>query len=413
LAKGSKTLTPRRVTSAEDRNAGRGGFITLKKTNDFFEGYALFIPDPEVGDNPGWYEYFEHYTPATGYCPCAGGDDCPLCEEGDNASTRAKTLWLIDGEVKVFTINYYVLQEFVDMKYEDENVLGQKFKIKRLEGNGKYSIRNKNEKLTKAELKAALKDVDDDMLEKMATKQMRRVMQEMDASDAMEEDDDKKKDDDDEEPKGGKSSKSKKGKPADEEPEPDADEFDPEEADDADELTVTVVKAKKKDNILTVMVGDEGTEFDIYGTDEVDLTENKKGDEIVVSFEKDDDGDFVVSEVGEAEAEPEAGYAEDSYDEELVTITSVNSEEDTLTVETEDGTEFDLFFLDDGEDDNGRDWKELDMDDYKEGQQVKITAAKDDDGDMLASVFPEPVEEKKGKGGKKSGGKKGGKKSGK
>lgn len=416
----AKGLKPRRVRSAEDRNSGRGGFITLKKTGDQFIGYALFKPDPELDDNPGYYEYFEHYTPATGYCPCAG-DDCPLCEEGDSPSTRAKTLWLVDDEVKVFNLNYYMIQEFVDLLSENEPILGQAFRIKRLEGNGKYAIRPKNDKLKAADLKKALKEIDEDMLEKQAIKQMKRVFEELEVESAMTADYD-----DDETEDTAKSSKSKsskttarKGKPA-EEPEDDdesASEFDPNDDDEAEDLKVEIVKIKKKDNVATVSSGE--FEFDIFGTDDTDLTEFSKGDSIVVSFEKDDDGDFVVSDASAAEDDDDdeskddegsSGDAADSYEDEVVTIVSVNGDEETLTVKTDDDIEFDLYFLGDGNDDNGQEWSDFDLDDYEEGQKVKITAARDDDGDMLASVFPEAVKAKGGKSSSKAGKKKAGKK---
>ena len=400
-------MKPRRVRSNEDRNAGRGGFITLKKVKDSFTGHALFLPDPELDDNPGYYEYFEHYTPATGYCPCPG-DDCPLCEEGDNPSTRAKTLWLVDGEIKVFNMNYYVAEEFREMVSEGDNVLGQLFKITKMEGNGQFSIRDKKEKLTKTELNKALKDVAEDYLEDIATKQMKRALKEVDAAGALEEDDTDEDDDKKDDKKSSGKGSAKKGKPA-EEPEDDGDSaFDPEEDESAEGLTVEVVKVKDKDaNILTVTAG-ESAKFDIFGTDDLDLTEYSKGDEIVVTFEKDGDGDFVVSEAEAAGDGTGDGDVPDSVDEAVVTIKAVNTDEDTLTVEMEDGTEFDLFFLDAGEDDNGRDWSELDISDFEEGQQVTISAAKDDDDDMLASVFPEPVGKSGGKksGGKKAGGKK-------
>lgn len=417
----AKTLKPRRVRSNEERNAGRSGFITLKKTGDQFVGHALFKPDAELDDNPGWYEYYEHYTPATGYCPCPGPDDCPLCAEGDTPNSRAKTLWWVDDEIKVFNLNWSMIQEFVDLASEDEPILGQAFRIKRMEGNGKYAIRPKTDKLKAADLKKILKDVDEDMLEKQAMKQMKRVLEELDVEDAMTADDD---DDEKEEKKSSKSrssgksseTKARKGKPAEDEPEDEDDdegtaaEFDPNDNDEAEDLKVEVVKIKKKDNIATVSSGE--FEFDIFGTDDVDLTEFSKGDTIVVSFEKDEDGDFVVSAAEGAEEDEEEtdnDSASDSYSDETVTIVSVNSDDETLTVETEDGTKFELFFLGEGEDDNGRDWSELDLDDYEEGQKVKITAEKDEDGDMLASAFPEPV--KSGKAGKSSG-KKAGKKAG-
>lgn len=391
----SATLKPRRVKNAEDRNAGRSGFVTLKKTGDQFVGYALFKPDPELDDNPGYYEYFEHYTPATGYCPCSG-DECPLCAEGDNPSTRAKTLWYIDGEIKVFTLNYYMIQEFVDLYGEDEPVFGQQFRIKRLEGQGKYAIRPKTEKMKATDLKKVMKEVEDDQLEKIAIKQMKRVFEELDVEDAMTEDDEDEKEE--KKSKGDKSSKSsKKSKEKDEEPE-DETSFDPEDDDEAIDLAVTVVKAKKKDNVLVVTAGDS-PEFEVYGTDDVDVSNFKKGDELIVSFEKDSDDDFVLSEAEEKPEEAEEGKKTDDDEDEVedleMTITSINTDDETINVEAEDGPSFELFFLSDGEDDNGKDWSDLDLDDYEEGQVVLVTAKKDDDGDMLASKFPEPV--KKGK----------------
>lgn len=396
-------LQVRRVTSAEDRNAGRGQFISLKKVGDQFVGYALFKPDPELDDNPGYYEFFQHYTPATGYMPCAGPDTCPLCAEGDNPNTTAKTAWLIDDELKIFNMNWSVIQEFVDLAGDDETILGRSFRIKRAEGNGKYMIRPKTEKLNAKELKAALKDLDDDMLEKQALKQLRKGMEELDVEEAMNEDTDKDGDDDeDEKPKARKGS-AKSSKAKEEETEPEA-EFDPDEETEIEDTVVTVIKITKSKNIAKVEYG--GAEFDLYGTDDVDLTEYSKGDEITVTAEKDEDGDFVVSEAAEAEAEPAAdaskdGDVPDSFEGE-VEVVSVNSDEDTLTVKTDEDVVFDLYFLDSGEDDNEKDWADLDLDDFDGVDKVTIVAAKDDDGDMLASAFPEPV--------KKSGGKKGSKK---
>lgn len=402
---GTKALTPKRFVKKEDRDSGKGGFITLKKTKDSFVGFALFIPDLEAADNPGWYEYPEHYTPATGYMPCPGAEDCPLCEEGDDPSTRAKSVWLVDDEIKVFNMNYYVISDFEDILSEGDNpVLGQAFRIKKQEGKGKFSILPKQDKLTKTELKKALAQVPEDYLEKIATRQMRRVLEELGLADTLEDDEnaeDEKDKDDDKEEKSSKKSSAKKGKPAEEEPEAEEDaSFDPEEEDSAEELAVTVVK-KKKDNILDVQVGD-GDAFEIYGTDEVDLTGYSKGDDLVVSIEKDGDGDFVVSEVAEVvegEVEPEAdadGDAPTSYEDAVVTVVSVNDSDDTLTVKDEDDNEFELFFLDGGEDDNGRDWSELDLNDFEEDQEIKITAALDEDKDMLASVFPEAAKKKAG-----------------
>lgn len=393
---------PRRIGSEEERNKGRGGFVTLKKTGDFFLGYALFIPKPDAEDNPGYYEYFEHYTPATGYVACAG-DDCPVCDEGDNPSSRAKTLWLVvdddldpdTGEVKTFNLNYYMITDFADFLSEDEPVLGQLFRIKRQEGQGKYLIRPKKEKLTKAQIKAALKDAPD--LEKIVRSRMLSVFEELGFADAMEEDDpDEEPEEDEDQPKARRGRpKGSKNKVKEE---PEEEEFDPDEADEIEDADVTIVSLKKKDNIAKVNYRE--AEFNLYGTDDVDLTEFGKGEIVTVSAAKDSDGDFVVTSAEASEGEEPEGESEvpDDVEDETVEIVSINpSPDDTMTVRMEDGVEFELFFLDSGEDSNDNDWAEFDLDDYSEGQQVVISATKDSEGDMLASVFPVAVKAKSGK----------------
>lgn len=419
----TKKFKPKRITSAEQRNAGRGQFVRLKNVNDQFLGYALFKPDPELDDNPGWYEFEQHYTPATGYVACFG-EDCPVCEMGDNPSSRGIGAFLVvpkedsdpetEGEVKLFEMNFYVVQEFVDYE-SDDGVQGRLFRIKRQEGQGKYAIRMKKDKITQKQVKAVIGADDFPEIEKGIVKRMAAVAEELDVTEAMEADED-------EEEKDEKPTKARKGK---EKPEEDDEpetvdgevtaEFDPEEDTEAEDLTVTVVKVQKKNNIATVEHGDNT--FDLYGTDDVDLTGYSKGDEIVVSFEKDEDDDFVVSEVAAAEAEPEdepeeeggtnnapEGFTEDNIDAD-VTVVSVNSSEDTLTVETEDGEQFDLYFLDEGKDSEDNDWSDFDIDDYSEGDKIHVVASRDEDNDMLADAFPVKADEKKAAK-KKSGGKK-------
>lgn len=404
---------PRRIGSEEERNKGRGGFVTLKKTGDYFLGYALFTPKPDAEDNPGYFEYFEHYTPATGYVACAG-DDCPVCDEGDNPSTRAKTLWLVvdddldsdSGEVKTFNLNYYMITDMADFLAEDEPVLGQLFRIKRQEGQGKYLIRPKKEKLTKTQLKAALKDAPD--LEKIVRSRMLAIFEEMGFADAMEEDEEDEPEEDKPKARRGRP-KGSKNRPKETEEETSDDEFDPDEEDEIEDRDVIIISVKKTDN--TAKVNLNGAEFKIFGTDEVDLTEFAKGEIITVSAAKDEDGDFVVTSAEASQGvEPEddeiPGDDEipDSVDDETVEVVSVNSSDDTLTVKMEDDTEFELFFLDSGEDADGNDWSEFDLDDYSEGQKIVVSAEKDDDGDLVASVFPKAAG--KGKAGKKKASKK-------
>ena len=396
---------PRRVRSQEERNKGRGNFITLKNTGDQFLGYALFAADPELDDNPGYYEYFEHYTPATGYVACSD-ENCPLCAEGDNPNTRAKSMWLVindeeddpdTGSVKIFNLNWSMVQDFAE---DGTGLLGQLYRIKRNEGKGNYSIRPKTAKLTKTQLKAALKGVDENQLEGIVVRQMARVLEEMDVASAMEEDDDD--DAGTKEP----ASKSRKGTAkAAPEPEPDDDDddddnndesspvsgFDPED-DTEFEGNAIVVKVNKRQNTVTV-TEEGGAEFVLYGTDVIDVKSAVADEVYTVSASKDDDGDFVLDmwEAAEENGDAPADAAElpDSLDAEAVTITKVNpSPEDTLEVELADGTEFTLFFMGNGETDDGKDWSDFDIDDYNVGDKVKITAHKDEDGDMVADLFP-------------------------
>jgi hypothetical protein len=377
----------------------------LKKTNEQFLGYALFVADPEFTPNPGYYEYFEHYTPATGFVACAG-DDCPLCAEGDNPNTRAKSMWLVvenedddpeTGAVKIFNLNWGLVQEF----YEDgADLLGRLYRIKKLEGKkGTFSIRPKTAKLNKTELKAAMKGIEEGNLENIVQRQMNRVFEEMDVAAAMENDDD----DDDTNEKETAAPKSRKGT-AKADPEPDEPEaeaassgFDPDE-DAAFEGNVTIVKINKRLNIATVQDEAE-TEFALYGTDDIDVTTATKGEVFTASAGKDEDGDFVLDmwEPLEVNGDEPAGEAfeGDEVTDEIVTVVKVNpSPTDTLVVELEGGEEFELFFMGNGEDENGKEWADLDIDDYSVGDKITISAKKDDDGDMIATVFPEAAKGK-------------------
>lgn len=403
---------PRRNRSTEDRNKGRGQFLTLKKTGETFLGYALFVADPERDDNPGYYEYMEHYTQADGYVPCMESDDaeCPICEDGDTPSTRAKAVFLIvdeedddpsEGTLKIFNLNWYVLQEFAE---DETDALGQLYRVRKKEGQGQFSIRPKSgSKLTKTQLKAAGKEMPD--LEKITSNQVAKFLQEIGAAEALSEEEADQEAEEKASKKDDKSegSKARKGQKVEEES---SDAFDPDEADEF-EGTVTVKKVNKKNDILTVTTEDD-VEFDIYGTDKIELAENySKGDEIALSAEKDSDGDFVVQSVEEAE-QPE----EETKDEPEVTdalegvecsIVSIDTEKETMTVEDDDGDQHEIFFLDSGDDDEGNDWSDFALDDYEEGDKVTVTATKDEDGDLLASVFPEKAAKAGKKSGKKSG----------
>ena len=49
----------RSVRTKEDRK--RPSVFMRLKTDEAFKGVALFEPDPELEDNPGYYEYYDHW----------------------------------------------------------------------------------------------------------------------------------------------------------------------------------------------------------------------------------------------------------------------------------------------------------------------------------------------------------------
>jgi hypothetical protein len=374
LAKKGRQLAVRRVTSADERN--RSQFLTLPKVGDTFQGTALFTPDPELDDNPGYFEYFDHWdTKETSYIPCAGPDMCPFCKANDRPSTRAKTLWLVDDEVKVFTINWSMINEFSDMLSEDETVLGESFRIKRLDDRGKYRISPKGKGLSKKELKALLEGDNLPDLEDLLNAQLRRAYEDIDVAAAMEADDDDDETEEDEEPKARRGkAKSKKA-----EPEPGGD--------DLEDLDVTITSVSKaKDQIK---VEDEDEETYTLEVGENDVTDFKKGMEITVSAEYDEDEEeYTLGEWSEQDEEPEEdeepeGEAElpDEIEGDKFEIVNVDADEETLDVKSDD-LEFTLYFLDEGE------AADVDFDEYEEGDTVVIHAVKDKDGDMVATEVP-------------------------
>lgn len=383
-------LKVRRVRSAEERN--RSQFLTLPKVGDDFVGFALFTPDPESDDNPGYFEYFDHWdNKNNSYVPCAD-ENCIFCKAGDRPSTRAKTLWRVDDEVKVFTLNWSMINEFSDMLAEDEKVLGQAFRIKRLDDRGKYRISAKADSMTKKELKALLEGDSLPDLEDLVTAQMRRSLEDLDVTAAMEEDEEPDEDEDE-------TPKARRGKKKEKEPEPE------DESEDLEDETVTITSVSKKNETIKVEGDNLEDEVLIYtGNDTEDF---KKGMEIVISAEVDDDGDLVLSSWSEAEEETEEETEEeedekgtddlpDEVEAEEMKITEVDADEETMDVEGEDYA-FTLYFLDEGE------AADIDFDDYEEGDTVIVSAVKDNVGDMVATAVPEKKKAKKTAGRKKAG----------
>lgn len=358
----------RAVRSADDRKLG-GDFLTLKQ-GESFEGYALFVPDPAAEDNGGYFEYFEHYSKATGYVACAGPDDCPFCKVGDRPNTRAKAVFLIDDKPTVFNLNYKLINEFYDYLSDDEPVKGQLWRVKRLDDRGGYNVRLKPGKLTQKDLKAAMTNVPD--VEQIVVSRMRKSLEEMDASVALRDDDDENgasaSDPDETTSRKGRpasSGKNGKGKAA---PEPEAD-------DPIEDETVTITSVSKANN--TLKVDRDGEETLLYGTGDIDVSRFKKGNEVVVSAEKDNDDDWVLSSLEAADAEPAPAEGE-AFEDTSAEVLKVTKNNKTAEVAIEGQSNETIWFTSDE-----------DFAYAVKGETIVFSAEKDGDGDwVVSSVRP-------------------------
>ena len=331
----------RTVKSKEDRK--RPSVYLRLKTDEYFKGYALFEPDPELEDNPGYYEYYDHYdSQANQYVPCAG-DKCPFCRTNDNPSTRAMTAWYFPDndkadQIKVFTMNFSTTQDMTDIAEEEDGVIGKHFRVKRLSDKGEYRLRPTSEKkLTKGDIKKALKEIPD--FEDMVNKQLRIQMERLNALEALEddedeiEDDDEDEDEEDEQPKS--KSKTRGGKKVadddedDDEDEDEDDDDDEDESDDEDEdedendedesdedddedddededededntldsVEFEVVKFAEKDEVFTLK-NDDHKKLEAWLGQGIEAPDDvKKGSKIVISAEQDDEADWVITEL--------------------------------------------------------------------------------------------------------------------
>lgn len=400
----TKQWQPQRVRSEDERSGGKSDYLRLDE-GQRFTGYALFEGDPAV-DEPGYYEYLEHFdVNARRSVPCAG-EDCPLCEDGDKPKTRAKTLWLVtkdekgndlgEGELKIFQINWNVIKIFTDMRSEGDKIKGVMFRVSRIDDRGNYNLLPKNDKLTSAKVKELVKGKDVPDFDSMVTATLNRAMEGYSVRKALDDDND------DDEPESTPSKKSAKK----DEPEP----ADSEWPDEGEDETVTVGEVDDG-NTITVTSDEYEDEAMIWGTGEVDFTELEAGQQIVVSWETDEEGDKVASAFEEAEAEAEAeaetGDDEDAVDlpdtiegEEFVVVGEVDEENGSIPVKSDElELEFLLYVLE---------GVEIDWEDYPEGTKVVVSAEKDAGGDMVSTEAPEIVKDtkttKKGST-KKSGGK--------
>lgn len=334
----SSTISVRSVRTKEDRK--RPSVFMRLKTDESFKGIALFEPDPELENNPGYYEYYDHYDKqANQYVPCAG-DQCPFCSANDNPSTRALTVWYfpeasdVKDQIKVFTMNYSTINDISDEAEEEDGILGKHVRIKRLSDKGDYKVRVLNDKpLTKAEQKkviAMLEEKFQDGLEGVVLNQLKAQMERLKALDDLEDDDD----DEDEEP-----TKARRGRVKDEEPDEDEDD---EEEDDEDE-------------------------------DEDDADEEEEEDEDDDEEEEDD----------EEESDDEDEEEEDE-DEEEETPTAISAGEyEVVRVQQKD----EIFDLKDDEGGKVKMWLgegvDVDYDEIKKGVKVKLDAEQDEEGDWI------------------------------
>ena len=359
-------LQVRRVNNAKERRTG--GFFMRLKTDEWMKAYALFTPDPEADKNPGYYEYFEHYDNSNSqYVPCAG-DDCYMCELGENPSVRALTLWYFpdnaNGEkLKVLKLNGYMIRDFGEIEAEEGGVLGKRFRIKRLSDKGEYRVSPLTDKpLMKREISALLKEaaskdagenkgsgpID---FEELALKQLKSALAKVDAVNGLTDSDDDDEDDEDEEedekPKARRGKAKAQPEPEDDEEEDDEEDEDEEEEEDEDE---------------------DENEDDEEEDEEEEDDEDEEEEEEEEDEEEDDDEEAEDDDEEEEDENP-------SMTKEKFTVVSTNESDETVTVKL-DGKNTKLW-LGTG--------VEADWDVVKKGAEIIVDAITDDEGDWVLS----------------------------
>jgi hypothetical protein len=329
-----KPVQIRRVASKEDRK--RPSVFMRLKTDEFFKAHALFEPDPELADNPGYFEYYDHWDQqGQSYVPCTG-DRCPFCAANMNPSTRALTVWYFPendekDRIKVFTANYGTISSLTDESEDENGLLGKNLRIKRLSDKGEYRVKVLSDKpLTKTDLKKIMAQVEEMNLVGMVERQLQVQMERLKAIDALEDDED----DEDEEPT------PRKGKAitAEDEDGDDEDEDDEDEAEDDED-------------------SDDEEEDEDADDDEDDEEDDEESDE-------DDDEDDEDDEEVDEEPSEISGVFE---------VVKLNASDETLDVKNDEG-KMKFWF---GE---GVEWEE---DELKKGVNVTVEALKDDEGDWV------------------------------
>ncbi len=341
----------RTVAKKEDRK--QGGFFLRLKTDEWMKAYALFSPNPEEDGNTGWYEYFEHYDKSNNmYVPCVG-DDCYMCELGENPSTRALTLWYFPDnpekeKLKVFKMNGYLIRDFTEIDEEEGGVLGRKFRIKRLSDKGEYRPSVQQDKpLLKKEISRLLKLASESGMDfpTLVQKQAKASYDKVAAVNALTEDDDDDTEDDDEEEE-EEAPKSRRGKPSTKAKAPEPEEDEEEEEDDEDDEE------------------DENDDSDDDSDEDEDEDEDEEDDE----DESDDD---------EEEEEEDEESDDDSIEGENFTVVATSESDETVTVKL-DGKNTKLW-MGEGVD--------VDWDVVKKGAEITVSALKDDEGDFVITAL--------------------------
>ncbi len=344
--KPKSSVTIRRIRTKKDRSSGVSLFTRLK-TDEWFKAYALFSPDPELADNPGWFEYVEHYDNSNQmYVPCTG-EDCYMCQLGENPSGRALSVWYFPDnsekeKLKILKANGWMIRDFMEIDDEEGGVLGRRFRVKRLSDRGEYRVTPQADKpLLKRQIKELLSEIPD--LEAMMTKQAEQAIKKAHAVAALSEDDDDTDDDDDED-EDEEQPKARRGKPKvkAEEPEEEEDEDDEEEEEEED---------------------DEDEEDENDEEDETD-DEDEEEDEDEEDDEDDEDAD-----------EDEEDEDSASLNGEKFVVVSVSEKDETITVKV-DGKNTKLW-LGEG--------VEADWDVVKKGTEIIVDAVKDSEGDLVVT----------------------------
>jgi hypothetical protein len=307
----------RQVKSREERK--RPSVFMSLKTDQQFVAHAMFEPDPELDDNPGYFEYYVHNDQSIKqYVPCAG-EDCPFCKVNDNPWTRALTVWYypenaVGEQFKVFGINYKTINLLADEAEDEGSLLGRKMRIKRLSDKGDYTVRARADKaIGKVELKRLLPQVEELGLKSMIERQLQAHMERIAAMEMLEDDEEETDDGEDvvaapprrqgravvEEEEEADAEEAVEEEEDEEESEPEA-EAEEEEEEDAETPTVEgefpIVSFSEENETVTLQALGKRTKM--YVGEGVDVDYDSLGAGVLVNLQaaQDDDEDWVITE---------------------------------------------------------------------------------------------------------------------